>query len=100
MSLNEQRTDEQILAIKGFHRFLKQLNEDTANCCLHIAELIEKRKQQKSQRQRSSHGITLSSCHRSKGLEWPVVLLPGLTRQYWPFLREDENRCPFRPEDQ
>ncbi|WP_419535578.1 ATP-dependent helicase [Endozoicomonas sp.] len=90
MSLNEQRTDEQILAIKGFHRFLKQLNEDTANCCLHIAELIEKRKQQKSQRQRSSHGITLSSCHRSKGLEWPVVLLPGLTRQYWPFLREDE----------
>ncbi|WP_066016674.1 ATP-dependent helicase [Endozoicomonas atrinae] len=90
MSLNEQRTDEQILAIKGFHRFLKQLNENTANCCLHIAELIEKRKQQKSQRQRSSHGITLSSCHRSKGLEWPVVLLPGLTRQYWPFLREDE----------
>ncbi|MBO9496642.1 ATP-dependent helicase [Thalassotalea sp. G20_0] len=90
MSLNEQRTDEQILAIKGFHRFLKQLNEDTAHCCLHIAELIEKQKQQKDQRQRSTHGIKLSSCHRSKGLEWPVVLIPGLTRQYWPFLREDE----------
>ncbi|USE34247.1 ATP-dependent helicase [Endozoicomonas sp. SCSIO W0465] len=90
MSLNEQRTDEQILAVKGFHRFLKQLNEDTAHCCQHIAALIEKQKQQKNQRQRSGHGITLSSCHRAKGLEWPVVLLPGLTRQYWPFLREDE----------
>lgn len=90
MSLNEQRTEEQILAIKGFHRFLKQLNEDTVSCCSHIDALIEKRKKQKAQRQRSSHGITLSSCHRAKGLEWPVVLLPGLTRQYWPFLHEDE----------
>ncbi|WP_257263571.1 ATP-dependent helicase [Endozoicomonas sp. ONNA2] len=91
MSLNEQRTDEQILAIKGFHRFLKQLNQDTAHCCRHIAELIEKQKQQKNQRRQSSHSITLSSCHRAKGLEWPVVLIPGLTRQYWPFLREDES---------
>ncbi|MFK0573681.1 ATP-dependent helicase [Endozoicomonas sp.] len=90
MSLNEQRTEEQILAIKGFHRFLKQLNEDTVNCCWHIDTLIEKQKKQKSQRQRTHQGVTLSSCHRAKGLEWPVVLLPGLTRQYWPFLREDE----------
>ncbi|WP_257282753.1 ATP-dependent helicase [Endozoicomonas sp. SESOKO1] len=93
MSLNEQRTDEQILAVKGFHRFLRQLNLDTAHCCLHIAELIEKQKKQKKQNyqgQQSSQGITLSSCHRAKGLEWPVVILPGLTRQYWPFLREDE----------
>ncbi|WP_299732502.1 ATP-dependent helicase [uncultured Endozoicomonas sp.] len=90
MSLNEQRTEEQILAIKGFHRFLRQLDENTTVCCLHIEALIEKRQQQKKQRQSSAHGVTLSSCHRSKGLEWPVVLLPGLIRQYWPFLREDD----------
>lgn len=89
MSLNEQRTEEQILAIKGFHRFIRQLNEQTVNCCLHIDGLIERQKKQKNQRQQPGH-VTLSSCHRAKGLEWPVVLLPGLTRQYWPFLREDE----------
>ena len=87
MSLNDQRTQEQILAIRGFVRFLKQLNQPTAQCCEHIAGLIEKRQK----RQRTNHGITLSSCHRAKGLEWPVVLIPGLTRQYWPFLREDES---------
>ncbi len=87
MSLNDQRTQEQILAIKGFVRFLRQLNLPTTQCCQHIADLIERRQQ----RHHSHHGITLSSCHRAKGLEWPVVLIPGLTRQYWPFLREDES---------
>ena len=86
MSLNDQRTQEQILAIRGFVRFLKQLNQPTGQCCDHIADLMARRQQ----RQRARHGITLSSCHRAKGLEWPVVLIPGLTRQYWPFLREDE----------
>ena len=87
MSLNDQRTQEQILAIRGFVRFTKQLNQPTAQCCQHINDLIERR--QKGQR--ASHGITLSSCHRAKGLEWPIVLIPGLTRQYWPFLRDDES---------
>ena len=87
MSLNDQRTQEQILAIRGFVRFLRQLNQPTGQCCEHIDDLIERREK----RQRTRHGITLSSCHRAKGLEWPVVLIPGLTRQYWPFLREDES---------
>lgn len=86
MSLNDQRTQEQILAIKGFVRFLRQLDLPTGQCCQHIVDLVERRQQ----RQHARSGITLSSCHRAKGLEWPVVLIPGLTRQYWPFLREDD----------
>ncbi len=86
MSLNDQRTQEQILAIKGFVRFLRQLNLPTGQCCQHIVDLVARRQQ----RQHARSGITLSSCHRAKGLEWPVVLIPGLTRQYWPFWQEDE----------
>ena len=90
MSLNGQRTDEQILAIQGFLRFVTQLDQETGACCEHIRELIE----QQRTHQQASCGITLSSCHRAKGLEWPVVLLPGLTCQYWPFLREGQQVGP------
>ena len=92
MSLNEQRTDEQILAIEGFVKFVRQLKEDARSCCFHIDDLIERHQQRKNSKVAGDHNkvITLSSCHKAKGLEWPVVLLPGLTRQYWPFIREDD----------
>ena len=92
MSLNEQRTDEQILAIEGFLKFIRQLKEDARSCCFHIDDLIARHQQRKNSKTAGSNNkvITLSSCHKAKGLEWPVVLLPGLTRQYWPFIREDD----------
>ena len=92
MSLNEQRTDEQILAIEGFLKFIRQLKEGARNCCFHIDDLIERHQQRKNSKSAGSNNkvITLSSCHKAKGLEWPLVLLPGLTRQYWPFIREDD----------
>ena len=92
MSLNEQRTDEQILAIEGFLKFIRQLNEGARDCCFHADDLIERHQQRKISKMSGDNNkvITLSSCHKAKGLEWPVVILPGLTRQYWPFIREDD----------
>ena len=92
MSLNEQRTEEQILAVKGFQSFLKQLSDDARECCFHIDSLIERHRQRRTAKKASGdhHVITLSSSHKAKGLEWPVVLIPGMTRQYWPFVREDD----------
>ena len=92
MSLNEQRTEEQILAIEGFQSFLKELSDNARECCFHIDDLIERHRQRRTAKKasRDHHVITLSSSHRAKGLEWPVVLIPGLTRQYWPFVREDD----------
>ncbi len=97
MSLNDQRTEEQILAVKGFQTFMKQLDRDARTCCHHIDTLIERQRKRntgKSNADSNNKAITLSSCHRAKGLEWPVVLLPGLTRQYWPFIREDDLSTP------
>ncbi|OED45627.1 hypothetical protein ACH42_04925 [Endozoicomonas sp. (ex Bugula neritina AB1)] len=92
MSLNEQRTEEQILSIKGFQSFLKELSDDTRECCFHIDDLIERHRQRRTAKKAGAnhHVVTLSSSHKAKGLEWPVVLIPGLTRQYWPFTRDDD----------
>lgn len=88
MSLNDQRTEEQLLAIDGFLSYLRQLNLDTAASCYHIEDLKQARKERKHPQSAQSR-LTLSSCHKAKGLEWSTVLIPGLTTKYWPFNRDD-----------
>ena len=93
MSLNDQRTEEQLLAIDGLLAYIRQLNVSPSECYQHIAVL--KQKNQERSRSRSDNQlITLSSSHRAKGLEWPVVFIPGLTGKYWPFVREDDLAGP------
>ena len=91
MSLNDQRTEEQLLAIDGLIAYFRQFRESVDECYQHIKLL----KQKNCERTRSRESlITLSSSHRAKGLEWPVVFIPGLTGKYWPFVREDELAGP------
>ncbi|WP_422133999.1 MULTISPECIES: ATP-dependent helicase [unclassified Endozoicomonas] len=94
MSLNDQRTEEQLLAIDGFLSYLRKMNLTVGESCLHLDELRSKQKTpSRTSGQQTAHGteqIVISSCHRAKGLEWSTVLIPGLTSKYWPFKREDE----------
>jgi DNA helicase-2/ATP-dependent DNA helicase PcrA len=44
----------------------------------------------------SRNAVTISTVHQAKGLEWPVVFIPGLTESRWPLPwseLEDELRC-------
>jgi len=44
----------------------------------------------------SRNAVTISTVHQAKGLEWPVVFIPGLTETRWPIPwgeLEDELRC-------
>ena len=87
MSLNAQQTEEQILAMQGFVDYLKQQKLTVAQSCEHITQLQHKRLNQDPKHQQ---GVLISTSHRTKGLEWPVVFVPGLTTQYWPFNYHNE----------
>lgn len=88
MSLNDQRTEEQLLAIDGLMSYIRRFRESVGECYQHILILKQKNRDH-SNNSRNRSTVTLSSSHRAKGLEWPVVLIPGLTARYWPFVRED-----------
>ena len=87
MSLNEQRTEEQLLAIDGFLQWLR----GATSSCAEAIELIRQLRDRKKQGRQHSHSaqLTISSCHKAKGLEWSAVMIPGLTERYWPFERDD-----------
>ena len=90
MSLNEQRTQEQFLAVDGLLSWLKGLRHSVYDGCHHIQDLRHKRQKPANQQRKKKETLLLSSCHKAKGLEWPVVFLPGLTTKYWPFIRDDD----------
>jgi DNA helicase II / ATP-dependent DNA helicase PcrA len=48
---------------------------------------------------RSEEGLLITSVHRAKGLEWPLVILPGLEEGSFPFYGEEAGTTgPFEDE--
>ena len=58
---------------------------------LTMAGLIDKiKKLQQETNGEQEETLLLTSIHRAKGLEWPLVILPGLENGSFPFYREQE----------
>ena len=47
---------------------------------------------QKIEDEPTAEALLITSVHRSKGLEWPLVILPGLEEGSFPFYREREGK--------
>ncbi|CAN0581301.1 unnamed protein product [Ectocarpus sp. 12 AP-2014] len=79
LALTHEAADERIDTVEGFRAYLSGLKLDAAGALEHLNTL------KKQAGEHVSHGVLLSTIHRTKGLEWPVVILPGLQEKYLPY---------------
>lgn len=88
-ALNPTRGQEQAATVDAFLRFLLHLRIPKASDVLVFLNQVQTRQQQQSA---SADAVTLTTVHRAKGLEWPVVFLPNLAEGHMPYLsgREEE----------
>ena len=84
-AFSRQQVDDRIATVQGFVRFMAKVNIKTHEAFDFLQELKHKKE---SQVQKT--GIVISSIHRSKGLEWPVVILPALTAHYYPYKEKSD----------
>ncbi len=84
-AFSKQQVDDRLATVQGFVRFIARLNLTAAKTYEYLQELTLKR-----QNQDNKHGVIISSIHRAKGLQWPMVILPGLNNHFYPYQNEGE----------
>jgi DNA helicase-2/ATP-dependent DNA helicase PcrA len=80
-----QQVDDRIATVQGFSRFMAKLNISAAKTHEYLQGLT-----QIKQQQNQNSGVVISSIHRAKGLQWPVVILPALNNHYYPYQSDGE----------
>lgn len=85
LALTHESANERIDTVLGFRDYLASLDVPPADALAHLQGL----RRQASERQGSSTehtgGVLLSTIHRTKGLEWDRVIIPGLQEKYLPY---------------
>ncbi|KAA1171440.1 ATP-dependent helicase [Marinobacter salinexigens] len=85
LALTHESAEERIDTIQGFRQYLKSLNISANETLDHLKAL---KKQAGESRE---EGVLLSTIHRTKGLEWPRVIIPGLQEKYLPYSPRPQN---------
>lgn len=81
-AFSAQQIEDRSETIKAFVRFLKTTNKPANEIYTYLNEL----KQRHENKQGS--GVRITSIHKAKGLEWPVVIIPALSARYYPYEAE------------
>lgn len=79
LAMTHDSADERIGTIAGFVHYLNGLGLQAPAALDHLQHL------QQQAGHHSSSGVLLSTIHRTKGLEWSTVIIPGLQEKYLPW---------------
>ncbi|WP_020405253.1 ATP-dependent helicase [Hahella ganghwensis] len=87
LALTHENADERVNHVLAVEHYLRTLNQPSTEALEHFDEL-----RHRAQSQEKNAGVTLATMHRTKGLEWPIVMIQGLNEQYLPYtLRSNED---------
>jgi len=81
-AFSAQQIEDRSETIKAFVSFLRITNKPANQIYAYLQEL-----KQRHQNKQSS-GVRITSIHKAKGLEWPVVIIPALSARYYPYEAE------------
>lgn len=84
-AFSAQQIEDRQQTIKAFIAFIRDSQQAAAQAYDYLLQLKQQRLQQDN-----NTGVHLTSIHKSKGLEWPVVIIPGLNAHYYPYTPEGE----------
>jgi len=84
-AFSSQQVDDKVATVQGFVRFINKLNIKASDAFAYLENLKAIKQSQKKQ-----SGIVISSIHKAKGLEWPVVVIPSVNEHYYPYQSDGE----------
>src|SRR5690606_849202 len=73
LALTRDSADERLATLDGLLNYLDQQPLSAREALLHLDQL------QGTARESAHNGVQLATLHRTKGLEWPMVIIPGLS---------------------
>lgn len=94
--IDAEEGETRVETVEAFTAFVSHQNPGDLR---QVTSLMDELLNQDSQHQTSS-AVVITTMHRSKGLEWPVVLIPGLDDKHMPYRREGELPDPEHDESE
>lgn len=82
------QVDDQIATVKAFIRFLRQNRWSAAEATDQLATLLARKTDA------NVDAVLITSIHKAKGRQWPLVIIPELNGRFYPYQSENEMTRP------
>lgn len=99
-AFSRQQVEDRLQTIRAFIRFMASTGLPACEALGYLRDLQHQRlaqvhpSQEGRQKNQTLGGVQLTSIHKSKGLEWHTVIIPGLNGHYFPYQPEGEFASP------
>ncbi|SDK25925.1 ATP-dependent helicase [Microbulbifer yueqingensis] len=96
-SFTPQQGEERQQTVLAFCQYLDQLKQPPEPALAHLQEL---QRQHREGEQNAADGVTITTMHQAKGLEWDQVIIPSLTRHNMPYQPQRDFSTPASVESE